>query len=271
MSEMCCASGKQSYTANLAILPPELILLIAGNLNITDLSRFSRTCRHLTNVLQRDLFVKATLFPHLAMFLACKSLYSYTPTAIIDRALAFRVPEDVNTVLVNPSNGYVHGTPLEIAVEAGRVSTVAHLLDIGADPNAPAAARMYCSTVLGTAISCFHTKCCQLASGTYYQNELRNFAHVISLLLEGGANPAAPFIYYMPRNRGEVAPIYEPLPRFVKCLARTINMLKKPDSRPGHMLDEVRQFVKAIIAELLARGASMEGVDEQGLVNCHEA
>jgi hypothetical protein len=261
---------KSSDRAALTRLPPELILPIAEMLGLKDASRLSRTCRHLHNLLQRDVFVKLSWFPHEAMVCACSSFYRYTPPAIIDRALTYRVPEHVNTVLT-AANNYVYGTPLELAVQVGRASTVAHLLSIGADPNTPAATTIQCSTILGSAIACFNTDCCKLVSGTYYQDELRNAGRVIRLLLEGGADPAAPFIQHLPRNRGEVPPILTPLPWFVNRMARTMQFLKKPGSRPGHMMDEMRQFVKAIIAELLARGASMVGVDQKDFAYCHEA
>ncbi|RKU49549.1 hypothetical protein DL546_009166 [Coniochaeta pulveracea] len=262
MSEMRHTLAQQSPAASITTIPTELVLMIVENLDIKDISRFSRTCRHFINLLQREMFVNASTYPHKAMRLACSTASRYgDPAAIIDRALAYGVPEDVNTVLRNPKYGYVFGTPLEHAVQVGGVSTVTHLLSLGADPNAPTVSTIHAGTNLGTALNRFQGLCTYLyiADYTEYLDQLRDSGRVVGILLDAGADATTSYSfitdpYFKKRT------MYTPLPRFVHQVAHALAILDSTGSCPGHVLDEVRQLVKDIIAKLVASGASIDGI-----------
>lgn len=127
------ATQSTARTDNLVFLPLELLLLITDLLDVKSHSRLTRTCRHLRNVLQRHLFRSHNQPGQCrAMAYGCRT----GSLPIINRALDYHVPADINAVVhyfhARQSGGL---TPLTIAVMWNNTAAIRYLLLRHADVN----------------------------------------------------------------------------------------------------------------------------------------
>lgn len=120
---------RESY---ILVLPVELILEISEFTTLSDHNNLSRTCKYLTSVLQKSLFLKLKDDkrggpPGGTIWTWCQTGTTHS----IQRALAFGLPPSIDDIV---HYGY---SMLGIACDSGPVSVVKLLLVLGADPNKP--------------------------------------------------------------------------------------------------------------------------------------